>query len=449
MTDLLLTGATLLTGDPAQPVIADGFVAIAGDRISGLGPSAALSPSFGAARRLALAGRVIVPGFVNIHTHAALCLMRGIALDMGHAPAYTPGVPHGHEIGPNEAVSLARLGALEALLFGSTVMADSFVHADLTLPAMAELGLRVFACGRIHDVDFSRVHDGEWRYDEAIGDATLTATRALLQTHHGSHGGRANVILAPHAPDTCSDHLLEKVALMARDTGLRVMIHLSQSPAENRVIRERSGTTPAELLARVGLLNDRLIAAHCIHVTNDDVARIGAAGVTVAHVPKGNATGGSMAPTPALRDAGARLALGTDNLTQDMAEAMRWALAVARVQEHTVGPSWQPRDVFAMATSNGAAALGLDGEIGRLMPGYRADLAVFDFRRPHLAPCLDPLGTLVHDAQGRDVEHVFIDGRHVVRDGKATLVDEAVIRADAQAVAERLWARARLAAQTH
>jgi 5-methylthioadenosine/S-adenosylhomocysteine deaminase len=449
MTDLLLTGATLLTGDLAQPVVEDGFLAITGRRISGLGPCTALSPSFDTAQRLALPGRVIVPGFVNLHTHAVLCLMRGIALDMGHAPAYTPGVPHGHEIAPDEAVALARLGALEALLFGSTVMADSYVHADLTLPAMAELGLRVFACGRVHDVDFSRVHDGEWRYDDAIGDDTLAATRALIAAHHGSHAGRANVILAPHAPDTCSDRLLQKVAAMARDVGLRVMIHLSQSPAENTVIRERSGATPAELLARLGLLNDRLIAAHCIHVTGDDVARIGGAGVTVAHVPKGNATGGSMAPTPALRAAGARLALGTDNLTQDMAEAMRWALAVARVQERAVDPSWQPRDVFQMATANGAAALGLAHEMGRLATGYLADLAVFDFRRPHLAPCLDPLGTLVHDAQGRDVEHVFVDGRHVVRDGKPVLVDETAIRVAAQTVAERLWARARAVARVH
>jgi 5-methylthioadenosine/S-adenosylhomocysteine deaminase len=443
MTDLLLTGATLLTGDPLQPVIQDGFVAIAGQRIVGVGPRAALADSFGAALRLELPGRVVVPGLINIHTHAALCLMRGIALDMGHAPAYTPGVPHGHEIAADEAVALARLGALEALLFGSTVMTDSFVHADRTLPAMAELGLRVFACGRIHDVDFSRVHDGEWRYDPAIGERALADTRALMRAHHGSRGGRANVILAPHAPDTCSDRLLEQVAGLARETGLRVMTHLSQSRDENRVIRERSAATPTELLARVGLLNDRLIAAHCIHVTPDDVARIGGAGVTVAHVPKGNATGGSMAPTPKLRAAGARLALGTDNLTQDMAEAMRWALAVARVQEGTVASDWQPRDVFAMATEHGAAALGLDHELGRLAQGKLADLVVFDFRRPHLTPCLDPLGTLVHDAQGRDVEHVFIDGRQVVRDGAPLLVDAARVRAEAQAVAERLWARAR------
>jgi 5-methylthioadenosine/S-adenosylhomocysteine deaminase len=308
---------------------------------------------------------------------------------------------------------------------------------------MAALGLRVFACGRVHDVDFSRVHDGVWRHDDAIGDATLAATRALIQAHHGTAGGRANVILAPHAPDTCSDRLLTQVAALARETGLKVMIHLSQSRAENQVIRERSGGTPAELLERIGLLNDHLIAAHCIHVTPDDIARIGGAGATVAHVPKGNATGGTMAPTPALRAAGARLALGTDNLTQDMAEAMRWALIVARLQEGEVSERWQPRDVFQMATANGAAALGLGDRLGRIAAGWLADLVVFDFRRPHLAPCLDPLGTLVHDGQGRDVEHVFIDGRHVVRDGLAVLVDEVRIRADAQAVAERLWAQAR------
>jgi len=128
-----------------------------------------------------------------------------------------------------------------------------------------------------------------------------------------------------------------------------------------------------------------------------------------------------------------------------MAEAMRWALAVARVQEGAVSASWQPRDVFAMATENGAAALGLGTELGRLTQGRLADLVVFDFRRPHLTPCLDPLGTLVHDAQGRDVEHVFIDGRQVVRDGEPLLVDAARIRAEAQAIAERLWARARAA----
>ena len=115
-------------------------------------------------------GRLVTPGFVNVHTHAVLSLMRGIALDMGFAPAYTRGVPHGHDITEDEAVALARLGALESLTFGSTTMVDSYVHAHVTLPAMADLGLRVWSCTRFHDVDFTRVHEGVWRHDPAIGE---------------------------------------------------------------------------------------------------------------------------------------------------------------------------------------------------------------------------------------------------------------------------------------
>ena len=447
--DVVLRGATVLTGDPTRPVIEDGLIAITGQRIAALGACAEFPRDVAAASVLDLPGRVLTPGFINVHTHAVLSLMRGIALDMGFAPAYTRGVPHGHDISEDEAVALARLGALEALTFGSTVMVDSYVHADVTLPAMAQLGLRVWSCTRFHDVDFTRVHEGVWRHEARIGDECIAATRRLMQEHHGGAGGRTNVMLAPHAPDTCSDALLMKVAALARETGLSLWTHLSQSPLENRVIRERSGCTPTELLERVGLLNDKLLAAHCIYVSDEDIARIAASGMTVAHVPKGNATGGAMAPTPRLKQAGACIGLGTDNLTQDMTEAMRWALAVARIQIGAVDPQWQPRDVLRMATHAGASALGKGHELGRLAPGFLADVVVFDFRRVHLTPLLDPLGTLVHDACGRDVEHVFVDGTQVIASGEPTMADATRIRAEAQRAAEALWSRARADAAQH
>jgi 5-methylthioadenosine/S-adenosylhomocysteine deaminase len=441
--DVALIGGTVITGEPRRPVIEDALIGIRGNRIAAVGARADFPAQIEARKVLTLPGRVLTPGFVNVHTHAVLSLMRGIALDMGFAPAYTLGVPHGHDISEDEAVALARLGALEALTFGSTVMVDSYVHAHVTLPAMAELGLRVWSCTRFHDVDFTRVHEGVWRHDARIGDECIAATRRLIAEHHGGAGGRKNVMLAPHAPDTCSDDLLRKVSALARDTGTRLWTHLSQSPLENRVIRERSGVTPTELLERCGLLDERLLAAHCIYVTDDDIARIAASGTTVAHVPKGNATGGAMAPTHKFKAAGARIALGTDNLTQDMTEAMRWALAVARIQIGSVSPEWQPATALHMATQAGARALGMEREMGTLAEGYLADVVVFDFRRAHLTPLLDPLGTLVHDACGRDVEHVFIDGAQVVAAGEPTLVDAARIRADAQRVSEALWARAR------
>lgn len=436
--DLILTETTILTPDAAP--IRRGYLAMAAGHILEVGEMAAL-PAHDASVQ-PLPGHVLTPGLINIHTHAVLSLMRGIAIDMGFAPAYTPGVPHGHEIEPDAAVALARLGALEALLGGSTAMVDSYVHGGLTAPAMCELGLRVWACGRLHDVDFSRVHLADWEFSEAIATQRLAELEALVRDFHGGFGGRANVIVIPHAPDTCSPALLRRAGEFARANGLKHSTHLSQSKLENAEIQRRDGCSPTELLARTGLLNEHLIAAHCIHMSTDDIARFGAAGATVAHVPKGNATGGAVANTPALRAAGANIAIGTDNLTQDMAEQMRWALANARVHLGRVADDWQPEDALAMATTNGAKALGQAGFLGRLAPGYAADVVAWDFRRPHLTPMLDALGTLVHDANGRDVRHVWIAGAQVVRDGRATLADQDAIMAEAQRVSEAQWAAA-------
>ncbi|MBM3508129.1 MAG: amidohydrolase family protein [Alphaproteobacteria bacterium] len=441
--DLLVTGATALTCDPADSVIDDAALGIAGGRLAYVGPRRGLPAGTTAESTLALPGRVVTPGFVNVHTHAILSMVRGVAEDLGFAPAYTPGIPHGHDVTPDEAVALSRLGAVEALLFGSTLVNDTYVHADLTMGAMASLGLRVTSCGRIHDADFSLIGDGRWEHHRAIGEKTLGEAMALAEKWHGREDGRCGVQLSAHAPDTCSDDFLAEIRKAAESKGLRVNTHLAQSKNEVRQVLARSGKTPAQLLEHVGLLNDRLIAAHCIHMDDADLARCGRAGMHVAHIPKGNATGGTMAPTPKLRAAGANLALGTDNMHADMVEVMRWALAVARVQEGKVSNDWQPRHALRMATIQGAHAMGLEADLGSLEAGKKADLVAFDFRRAHLVPAVNPAGTLVHTGQGRDVEHVFVDGHHVVENGMPKLAKLDDILRDAQSATDALWKRAR------
>ncbi|PMR77812.1 amidohydrolase family protein [Billgrantia endophytica] len=445
--DLVIHGPRALTVDaelgPNLGEIPNARLVIHQGRLVAVGhhdPSVPLPP---ARRTLDLSGRVVTPGFVNVHTHTILTMVRGVAEDMGFAPAYTPGVPHGHEVSEGEAVALARLGAAEALLFGSTLINDSFVHTDLTLPAMGELGMRVIACGRIHDVDFSRVHEGVWEHRDAIGERTLGAAVALHERWQGAMDGRLGVELAAHAPDTCTRALLKKVAATRDTLGIQVNGHLSQSRKENARVRERDGMSPTELLDDVGLLGPRFTAAHCMYVSDSDLARIGASGTNVAHVPRGNATGGRIAPTTRLREAGANLALATDNMHADMVEVMRWALIMGRLQEGEVNDTWQPRHVLEMATLGGARALGLERELGSLTPGKRADLVAFDFRRPHLTPCIDALGNLVHTAQGRDVELVVCNGGIVVEGGELCRADAARLLSDAQAAAEALWRRAR------
>jgi 5-methylthioadenosine/S-adenosylhomocysteine deaminase len=184
--DLLITGATVLTADPAQPVLRDAALAISGNRLAFVGRAADLPAGAMAHETRRLDGRVIAPGYVNVHTHAILSMVRGVAEDLGFAPAYTPGIPHGHDVRPDEAIALARLGAMEAMLFGSTLINDSYVHADLTLGAMADLGLRVYACGRLHDVDFSGVADGRWEHHTSIGERTLDDALRLADRWHGT-----------------------------------------------------------------------------------------------------------------------------------------------------------------------------------------------------------------------------------------------------------------------
>ena len=441
MFDLLIEGCTLISHAFAPPV-ENAAIGITGGRFAFAGRAADLPAGTQATRRITLRGHLVLPGLINVHTHTILSMVCGVAEDMGFAPAYTPGVPQGHMVREDEAIALARLGALEAMLAGSTLINDTYVHTDITLPAMAELGLRVFSCNRIHDVDFSGIAHGRWEHQTRIGETTLNQALALAQRFHGRADARTGVQLAAHAPDTCSTDFLREVREASARTGLRVQTHLSQSKVEVRRIQERDGMSPPELLDSIGLLNDRLVAAHCIHLSDSDIALVGRSGLHVAHIPKGNATGGTIAPTRRLVAAGAKLTLATDNMHADMIEVLRWGLNMGRVQTGSVEDDWQPEHMLHAATEGGAAAMGMAGELGRIAPGLRADLIALDLRRPHLVPHNDPLGTVVHTGMGRDVSHVVVEGEVVVDDFRPTRCDmEQVIR-DGAAAAAALWARA-------
>jgi 5-methylthioadenosine/S-adenosylhomocysteine deaminase len=438
--DILIRGGTLLTGEPGAAPVEDAVIGIRRDRIVLVGSAADAGPVHGA-REIDARGHLITPGFVNVHTHAVLSLARGMTEDLGWAPAYTPGIPHAYDIREDEAAALARLGALDAMLFGSTLINDMYVHAHVTLPAIAGLGMRISSSAWIHDVDFEGVHNKVWNYDPAIGERTLRYAVDLADRWQGEADGRCTVMLAPHAIDTCSRAFLRDVESERRRMGVRVMTHLAQSRIEANLVQQRDGMTPTEAAEDAGILHDHLIAAHCLIMTESDIARAGTAGITVAHAPKVNLTGGFLPVTSKLRRAGAHIALATDNMHGDMVETMRWALASGRLQEEAVTPFWQASDVFHMATLGAAAAMGREQDLGSIVEGKKADLVLIDFRRPHLTPAFNPTGTLVHTGQGRDVSMVIVDGRVIAEDGRATLVDEAAIRAQGAAAAKALWTR--------
>ncbi|MCT9069933.1 amidohydrolase family protein [Cupriavidus gilardii] len=434
--DLAFTGATLL-GTAAGTDVAqrDMALAVRDGSIAYIGKTL---PEGAQVRRVVDAsGTVLIPGLVNVHTHAILSMVRGVAADAGFAPSYTPGIPKGTQVNPEQARALARLGALEAMLFGSTLIGDNFVHADVTTEAMAELGVRLAPSWRIHDVDFAQVAEGRWHYDAAIGARTLQAALDLAARWQGND--RVQVQLAAHAVDTCSDGFLRELAALAQQRDMRVNMHLGQSIVEVERVKARTGRTSTEVLDDTGLLTPRLMGGHCIYVTADDIGRLARAGAHVVHIPKCNASSGRLAPTPDIKRAGINIALATDTQHADMIELMRWALVTARVQRGGVDDDWQPRHVFEMATMGGARALGLADRIGTLEVGKRADLVMLDFARPHLVPLVNPLGNLVHNGQGRDVRMVVVDGEVVVNDGVPTRVDLDEVCREAEHACRALW----------
>ncbi|WP_422034856.1 amidohydrolase family protein [Reyranella sp.] len=438
--DLLVGGDLVLTLDEHGRILRNGALAVSGGRIVDIGPAAALEARWSATTHVDGKGRLVIPGLVNVHNHTPLMITRGMIEDIGFAPMYTPGIPQGHWLDADDAYALSSLGMYELLRAGCTTVVDYYRYPSSCARAAAELGLRAVIAGRVHDADPAALAVGRYEHRVEVGQASLRENAELIERWNGHDGGRIRCDWAPHAPDTCSDDLLREVGRLAEAHGGNLHTHLAQLPIEVEAVQARSGMTPARLLDKLGLLNERLIAAHCIHMERADIELCGKAGITVAHAPIGNAKGGRIAPIVELRDAGARIALCTDTFSGDLIEAMRWAIAMQRIDRQ--GNVLDARTVLDWGTREGAAALGMGSEIGSLEVGKRADIVLLDNRSPSLAPLVDGYGVLVHSASGRDVDTVIVDGRIVLAGGQPTRVDGAEIVTRAQTVADRLWQRA-------
>jgi 5-methylthioadenosine/S-adenosylhomocysteine deaminase len=437
--DLLVTGDLILTLDGAGRILTGGAIAVTGRTIVDLGPPDALCATWLPAQTIDGRNRLVIPGLVNVHNHTPLMITRGMIEDIGFAPMYTPGIPQGHWLNEDDAYALSCLGMYELLRAGCTTVMDFYRYPSSCARAAAELGVRAVIAGRVHDAEPGSLANGTHSYSTAIGQASLRENAELIERWNG-YDNRIRCDWAPHAPDTCSDDLLREVKKLADAHGGNVHTHLSQLPAELEAVKARSGLTPPQLMDKLGLLNDRLIAAHCIHMDRSDIELCGRAKMTVAHAPIGNAKGGRIAPILELQEAGARIALCTDTFSGDLIEAMRWAISMQRINRQ--GNVLDPKTVLGWGTRAGAEALGMGGQVGSLEVGKKADIVLLDSRAPTLAPMIDGYGVLVHSASGHDVDTVIVDGKVVLAAGRLTLADGDAIVANAQKVAGALWKRA-------
>jgi 5-methylthioadenosine/S-adenosylhomocysteine deaminase len=441
---LLICDTTVVTVDAGDRVLYDAAIAIDGGRIADLGPSADLKAKYPGAARIDGRGQAVLPGFANVHTHFDMTIARGVYEDLSppHKPPFAGGLASLSlpKLNPEERRVMCQLGALEAIRSGTTAVLEDTHDAANHAEAMAATGLRVTMTERVHDrADANIGLPGAFEVDPAIADAAIDRMRRLHADWHGAADGRLSIAVSAWAPDMCSPEVLRRLRELQDELDTIATIHLNQIWGEVEAVRGQRGKLPTEYLAEVGFLSDRLVAAHCRCMTGAEEALLGKAGVHVAFNSAIAARRGLSPRIDELERAGANIAMGSDNMAEDMVEVMRTGLFMERIRRQD-GRLPTPEQALRWATANGYRALGI-GDGGSLAIGNRADLIVVELRQAHLVPLMRVVSSFVHQGQPRDITAVMVDGRWLMRDGEVLTMDEAGIVAEADRIGRAAWAR--------
>ncbi len=437
---------TIIAGDAAGTIHTAAAIAVDGGRITAVGDSADILSRYPAAERVSGEGKVVFPGFANIHTHFSMIAAKGIYEDLSppNAPPFTSGlapvpIP---EFTADEMRVMVRLAALEAIRSGTTAVLEDGANIAEYAEEIAETGLRVLFCERAWDKAEGSIGDqGGFKVSETLARDGVERIRALHAAWHGARGGRITVGIAAWAPDMCSPELLNTLRALQDELGCISTIHLNQIWGEVAAVRDVRGKLPTEYLNDLGFLNDRVICAHCRCMAGSEETALGAAHASVAFNSAIAARRGLSPRIAELADAGCLIGMGSDNMAEDMVEVMRTGLFMERVRRRD-GRAPTPEEALAWATRNGYRAMGID-DGGSLTAGSKADLIMVDFQRAHLVPHLRPVSTFVHQGQARDVDAVMVDGAWLMQGGTVNTIDEVSTVKEAQAIAERAWGRLR------
>ena len=433
MSGILIRGATIVTMNSRDEVIRDGEVLVLGNTIAGIGPKGRWSQGSQELEDVEVIeahGKAVLPGLVNTHCHAAMALFRGYADDMPLQDWLA------HKIWPLERRLSAQdvywgslLACVEMIKGGITTFADMYFFMDEVARAVEESGIRAsLSRGLIATIP------GAGR--------SLREAKEFCAGWHGKANGRITTMVGPHAPYTCPPSFLEKVMDAARELKVGIHIHLSETRGEVEKSLEEHGKSPVRLLDEIGLFEFPVLAAHCVHLSDEDLEVLAEKKVGVAHNPGSNLKLASgVAPISKMLVKGVKVGLGTDgaasNNNLDLIEEMRLSALIHK------GFSGDPtactaKAALGMATRGGAEALGLGGEIGTIEEGKRADLIIVDLDKPHLHPQHDIISNLVYSARADDVLTTIIDGKIVMKDRALVTLDEKEVMEGADKRAKRV-----------
>ena len=430
--DLLVTGSYLYLQNKDKTIIKNGAVAIHQDTIVETGLAADLAPKYPDAELLATEHGLIMPGLVNTHTHAAMACFRGLADDlplMQWLQEYI--VPVEAKLTGDMVYQATLLSLAEMIKSGTTSFCDMYLFAKDVARAAQESGMRAWIGEVLYDFpspNYGEVASG-FQYVEEL--FTLYADNPLI-----------SITIDPDAVYTCSPDLLKNLKNMAEKHNTLYIIHLSENKEEVQGVKERYGASPVMHLENLGLLDNRVVADHCVMLTDAEIKLLAKREVKIVHCPESNMKLASgIAPVVQMLAAGISVGLGTDssacNNDVDMFGEMNSAAKLHKV--NTLDPTVMPAEtVLEMATMGGARVLGAENKIGSLEPGKKADLIVLDMNQPHLTPLYTIPSHMVYAARGADVVHSVINGNIVMQNRKLKTLDEKAILADMMSMGKQI-----------
>ncbi|MBW1722083.1 MAG: amidohydrolase [Deltaproteobacteria bacterium] len=430
-TDLIIEGGILLSRAKGADPLENARVWIRGDRIHRIETGSSKEPPPPGVEVIDARKGLIMPGLVNAHCHTAMTLFRGLADDLPLKKWLFEKIfpAEAKHLSPDTVYWGSLLGCLEMIASGTTTFVDGYFFQDSTIRAAQESGLRALVAQGVIDFPAPGVPDP--------GD-NLKVGEAFLKKWSGV-SDRIFPGLFCHSPLTCSESTLRKAAELSAAYSAPLQIHLSETVEEIEEILKKTGRRPVHYLERLGILRGRLIAAHAVHVSEEEIRLLAERDVKIVHVPESNMKLASgIAPIPRMMDAGLVLALGTDgcasNNNLDLFQEMDCAAKLHKVA--ALDPEClDAESVLHMATLGGAELLGLEKEIGTIEVGKKADIIVVDLESPHLTPCYSLPSTLVYSAVGADVKDVLVDGKVLMKDRTILTLDAAVIMERVRAIA--------------
>ena len=432
--DLIVEGSYVVTMDENQSVIKDGAVAIKDGLIIALAPTADINSQYTAAEHIKGDNRIVMPGLVNGHSHAAMTLLRGVADDMALMEWLNNYIfPAEVEFVDPDFVRIGtELACWEMIRGGTTTFVDMYYFPDVVAEVVESCGMRAMVSATVIDQrspDAENASDSIRKGVEFIG-------------RWKDKNSRITPIFGPHANYTLNADQLKATRAAANEAGVAISIHMSESPFELQYSKDTFGMTSIEFFESIGFLDGQTIAAHVVWPTEAEIPVLAERKVGVIHNPSSNMKIASgVSPVTEMLRAGVLVGLGTDgaasNNDLDMWEEMRLAAFLQKVDR--MDPEvLSAQTVLTMATSGGAEAIGLRDQIGALSVGMKADLIQVSFDDVHFVPTYDVISHLVYVADEQDVATVIVDGKILMRDRSILTVDTKRVTQEARTLALRI-----------